>query len=224
MNIKKLFIFIGIVGAIQFLVLTTYAMFIYSGGTIHDHSLEQYDFWNNYFSDLGRTHTFNRTPNWDCHYLFKSSLTISGICIMLFFSILTSFFEEPIPKILALVAAFFGVIAGACYIGLAWYPYDVAFWAHRYYVQAGFISFLLMSIFYAAAIFKDEYYSNKYGWAFVVFMLILTPQILIMIYGPRSWTSPNALFLQATSQKIVVYSEILVLLYQAIGLWRMNLK
>ena len=219
MKIKKLLILIGIFGAIQFLVLTSYAMSIYSGGTIHNHELEGYSFWTNYFSDLGRTHTFNGTPNWDCHYLFKTTITVAGICIMLFFSTLISFFQKPFTKFLGGFATFFGVIAGACYIGLAWTPYNVHFYEHRYFVQAGFIAFLLMSMFYAAAIFQDEKYPNRYGWAFIIFMFILFPQILIMIYGPRSWSSPEALFLQATSQKVVVYSEILCLLYQAIGLW-----
>ena len=197
-------------------------MWIYSGGTIHDRSLDTYSFWNNYFSDLGRYTAHNGTSNTACHNLFKTSVTISGICIMIFFSGLQLFFQKPLAKGLAVIATVFGIVAGACYIGLAWYPYDAYFWKHRYYVQAGFISFLAMSIFYTWAIFQDEFYPNKYGRVFLLFMMILAPQILIMIYGPRSWTSPNALFLQATSQKAVVYSEILVLLYQAVGLWRMN--
>ncbi len=222
MTTKRLFILIGIIGAIQFLVLTTYAMFIYSGGTIHNHELTSYSFFTNYFSDLGRTHTFNRTPNWSCHYLFKTSLTIAGICIMLFFSTLQSFFDDSYTKFLAIMATIFGVIAGACYIALSWLPYDVYFYEHRYSVQVGFISFLLMSCFYTAIIFKTDFYPNKYGWAFILFMFILFPQILIMIYGPRSWSSPEALMLQATSQKVVVYSEILCLLYQTVGLWKIS--
>lgn len=198
-------------------------MTIYPGGTIHDHGLTSYSFFTNYFSDLGRTRTFNGTSNWACHTLFKTTLTISGICIMLFFITLSSFFENGLTKVMAILATFFGIIAGGCYIGLAWLPYDVNFWGHRYFVQAGFISFLVMSLFYAVAIFQNDYYPNKYGYAFIIFMMILFPQILIMIYGPRSWTSPNALFLQATSQKAVVYSQILCLLFQAVGLWRLAL-
>ena len=195
-------------------------MWIYPGGTIHDRQVEGYSFWMNYFSDLGRNYTFDGTSNLACHTLFKTTITISGICIMLFFSGLRMFFSGVTAKGIATIATIFGVVAGGCYIGLAWYPYDTFFWKHRYYVQAGFISFFMMSIFYSWAIFHDEFYPKKYGRAFLVFMLILAPQILIMIYGPRSWTSPNALFLQASSQKIVVYAEILVLLYQAIGLWQ----
>jgi len=217
--LKKIFVLIGIFGAVQFLICTTYAMWIYPGGTLHDRSLESYSFLMNYFSDLGRYRTFDRTPNTACHTLFKYSVTISGICIMLFFSGLRLFFQNEKSKQLSFFVAIFGIIAGACYIGLAQYPYDGYFHVHRYYVQAGFISFLLMTIFYTMAIFQDDTYDNKYGKVFLLFILILAPQILIMIFGPRSWESPNALFLQATSQKVVVYAEILVLLYQAVGLW-----
>ena len=222
MKVKKIFLLLGIFGAIQFLVFTTYAMTIYPGGTIHNHSLDVYSFFTNYFSDLGRTRTFNGASNWACHTLFKTALTILGICIILFFITLQSFFENGFTKVMAILATFFGIIAGACYIGLSWLPYDIAFWEHRYFVQAGFISFLLMSLFYSIAIFYDEIYPNKYGWAFLMFMMILVPQIIVMIYGPRSWTSPNALLLQATSQKVVVYSQILCLLYQAVGLWKLE--
>ncbi len=93
MQLKKIIVYLGIFGALQFLVLTTYGMWIYPGGTIHERSLESYSFLTNYFSDLGRTKTFRGELNTTCHLLFKSTLTISGICIILFFSILPSFLE-----------------------------------------------------------------------------------------------------------------------------------
>ena len=221
MNLKKTIIYLGIFGALQFLVLTAYAMWIYPGGTIHERGLESYSFLTNYFSDLGRTTNFRREPNTTCHNIFKTTLTISGVCTMLFFTLLPSVFKSEASKFLAWCGMFFGIAAGACYIGIGWIAWNVDYWWHIFYVTRGFIAFLIMSVFYAIAIYMDEDYPNKYGNVLVVFILVLFLQILVMMMGPRSWSSPDALWLQAVSQKVVVYSEIFVLLYQSFGMLKM---
>ena len=38
-----------------------------------------------------------------------------------------------------------------------------------------------------------------------------------MIFGPRAYRSNDSLFIQAVAQKVVVYSEIIVMLFQAVG-------
>jgi len=45
-------------------------------------------------------------------------------------------------------------------------------------------------------------------------------QICVMLFGPRSWSSDEALHLQVIAQKVVVYSEILVMAFLAIGAMR----
>ena len=221
MQLKKIIIYLGIFGAIQFLLLTSYAMWIYPGGTIHERGLESYSFLTNYFSDLGRTRNFRGELNSTCHNLFKATLTISGVCIILFFSILPSFFKHEVAKILSYCALFCGMMAGACYIGIGWIAWNENYWGHIFFVTRGFIAFLMMSLFYTLAIFLEKDYPNKYVVMMIVFMIILFLQILVMMTGPRSWSSPDALWLQAVSQKVVVYSEILVLLYQSFGLLKM---
>ena len=224
MQLKKIIVYLGIFGALQFLVLTTYAMWIYPGGTMHERGLESYSFLTNYFSDLGRTKNFRGELNTTCYLLFKTALTISGICIILFFSILPSFFKHDIAKILAYCALFFGMAAGACYIGIGWIPLNESYRGHIFFVTRGFIAFLMMSFFYTLAIFMEKNYPNKYGVVMIVFMVILFLQILVMMTGPRSWSSPEALWLQAVSQKVVVYSEIFVLLYQSFGMLKILQK
>jgi hypothetical membrane protein len=56
---QKMFFQFGVFGTLQFLVLTVLAMLVYPGGTIHHPEFEQYNFLYNYFSDLGRTYTFD---------------------------------------------------------------------------------------------------------------------------------------------------------------------
>ena len=216
-NWQKLFFQFGVFGTLQFLVLTVFAMLIYLGGTIHHPEYEQYDFLYNYFSDLGRTATFDGSPNWMSHLLFRTTLTISGICLMLFFVALPNLFKSSNTKILIIIASFFGIIAGTCYIGIANVPWNIDLRLHRSWVYRGFISFLIMTIFYSAAILAEKEYPNRYAKAFGIFAIILSIQIVIMIFGPRAYRSNEGLFIQAVAQKVVVYSEILVMLFQAVG-------
>ncbi len=216
-NWQKLFFQFGVFGTMQFLVLTVLAMLIYPGGTIHHPEYEAYDFLYNYFSDLGRTFTFDGSSNWMSHLLFRTTLTISGVCLILFFVALPTLFKSNSTKTLIIIASFFGIIAGVCYIGIANVPWNIDLRLHRSWVYRGFMSFLLMTVFYSAAILTEREYPNRYAKAFGVFAIILSIQIVIMIFGPRAYRSNEGLFIQAVAQKVVVYGEILVMLFQAIG-------
>jgi len=208
---------LGILGSLQFIVLTLLAMVAYSGGTIHHPEWESYSFLYNYFSDLGRTRTFDGTPNNLSQNLFKTALTIGGICLIAFFVALPGLFRNGRAKGLAVVAAALGLLSGSCYIAIAHLPWNLEYWAHTYYVRTGFIAFLGMTIFYSGAILWEPDYPRKYARAFGLFGIILFVQIAIMLLGPRAYVSDEALFLQAVAQKVVVYAEIVCMLYQSWG-------
>lgn len=220
--IKKTIIYLGILCAIYFFVSTTLAMQAYPGGTIQNRTSEGYSFFDNYFSDLGRSRAWNREPNHRSNHYFQTSLLLVGSSLVLFFFILPSFFWEPEAQFIAVVATICGIAASLCYIGIALTPLDYNYYRHTIFVRAGFISFLAMCFFYATAIFNERDYPNHYAWALLIFAAILFIQVAIMLGGPRSWSSPEALRLQATAQKIVVYSEILCMLYQSVGLLRVK--
>jgi len=214
---RQLFFWFGLLGALLFLVLTGLAMYLYPGGTIHAPELESYSFLNNYFSDLGRTKTFDGLSNRTCHSIFKAALTISGFTLILFFIALPSLFSKPSTKMLITIAAVLGIVAGVCYIGIGWVPWNEDYWVHRRYVRISFLAFLGMTLLYTTAIFSDPNYPNKYGRALLTFFIVLLIQIIIMFFGPRAYRTSEALFLQAVAQKIVVYAEILVMVYMAWG-------
>ena len=171
----------------------------------------------NYFSDLGRTFTFDGSSNWSSHIIFTIALTVAGICLILFFTALPSLFRSNYSKISILIASFFGILAGISYIQIANVPLNIDIRLHRSWVYRGFVSFLLMTIFYSAAILVEKNYPNRYAKAFGIFAIILFIQIVIMIFGPRAYRSNTSLLIQAVAQKIVVYAEILVMLFQAYG-------
>lgn len=216
-NLQRFLVWVGIVGALQFFVLTTLAMRVYPGGTIHDRSHAGYSFWHNYFSDLGRRRSWNGASNHLSNLLFDNSLLLVGISLILFFISLPGIFKNPAARQWAVLAAVAGVVSALCYIGIAHNPLDVHYYIHTIYVRAGFIAFLGMSFFYLRAIREEPAYPNRYANAFAFFAIVLFIQIAIMLLGPRSFTSPFALFLQASAQKVVVYAEMLCMVYQCRG-------
>jgi hypothetical membrane protein len=199
------------------LFLVHYAMWVYRGGTIHEPHLQGYSFTYNFFSDLGRNLTPGGENNFPSNFIFKTALILTGVCISLFFSVLPGIFQNPMAKAVVSLSAVAGIAAGVSYIGIGWVPYDINYWRHHFFVRSGFIAFLSMSFLLAVAIFLEKGYPNRYGYALLVFCLILFSQILLMFLGERSWRSNDALFRQATAQKVVVYAEILCMIYQTFG-------
>ncbi len=219
---QQRFYFIGILGAIQFILLTILAMWIYPGGTLHEPHLEQYSFLYNFFSDLGRTQTFDGASNWNTHLIFKTTLTLGGGSLILFFIALPSLFEQSLSKLLAYAAMFFGIIAGISYIKIGHVPWNIDYWEHRLYVRVGFLAFLAMTFSYTLAILTEKQYPNRYAAAMGIFALILGMQILIMFFATNAWYSNEALYLQAVAQKVVVYAEICCMLYQSYGALKLS--
>jgi len=213
-------ILFALLSALLFFVLSSWAMAEYPGGTIHDRATEGYSFWYNYFSDLGRTRSWNGAPNALSSRLFQAGLVTVGISLGAYFLVLPAIFRNAEARFLATVASILGLMAAASYIGIALNPLNVNYRLHTVFVRVGFIAFLAMSLFYTLSILNEPGYPRHYARAFAVFSLILGVQVAIMLFGPRSWSSPGALLLQASAQKVVVYAEMLCMVYQGVGAWR----
>ena len=75
----------GYLGIGLFLVFTTVAMIIYPGGTIHDSGTVGYQFFYNFFSNLGEWTARNGEPNQISAYLFNSALMILALSYFVFY-------------------------------------------------------------------------------------------------------------------------------------------
>ena len=222
MNWRQWVFILGIIGAIQFVVLTLLSMYFYDGGTLHQRDLRGYSFLLNYFSDLGRTVDFRGESNEPARTLFRIALSVSGGCLILFFFALPGIFNNKIAKGLAIFTGLFGLVAAVSYIAIANIPWNVNYRGHVYYVRIGFLAFLMVTIFYSIAILLEPKYPRRYAVAFLIFAFILGTQIAIMFFGPRAYRSEEALFLQVVAQKVVVYSQIICLFYQSIGALKLS--
>jgi len=215
--------FVGFIGVLQYLGVTTWLMSFYPGGNLADRGSVGYDFFRNFLSDLGRTNVWREGPNPTAPY-YMGTLATAGGATIVFFSAFMHYLFHSSRNWWAIPAALMSVVAGIGYIGVAINPINVDYHAHIKYVQIGFIGFWMMSVFCAIAIWQSPSFPTRYARMILVFLGILGVQIIIMMFGPRSWSDEGALLLQVTAQKIVVYSEILTMLILNVAAIRVLLR
>ena len=84
--------------SIQFIVLTVIAMILYPGGLLTDDSTTGYNFFRNFFSDLGRTVNYAGGGQWGSAVLFFIALALGGVGLIYFFTV--SYTHLTLPTIL----------------------------------------------------------------------------------------------------------------------------
>lgn len=204
-----------VIGCGIFLLLTVIAMFTYPGGNANDEWTEGYDFFRNFFSDLGRYRLVNGNPNTASFILFFIALSIAGSSLILFFMAFRNFFtQDRINNWASLAGTGFGVVAGVCFIGVAFTPYDLYLDMHVDFVFWAFRTFLITVCIFAFVIFRQDVYPRKYGWVFLLFAFFLAGYILLLEFGPSAKT-PSGMIIQATGQKLIVYISILTAMTQS---------
>jgi hypothetical protein len=218
---KKILLIFTIYALLQFLIFTALAMLLYPGGTKYDHDSSGYTFLNNFFSDLGRTLTFNGGEKKASMYLFMVSLVTAGLSTIVYSALFPAFFKaKELSGKFSYGVAVSGIISGLAYIGIALTPWDIFLPPHFFFVRLAFISFMFITAFSIAAIYTDKSYPKIYGAVFIVFGIILTGYLYMLFFGPN-FSTPEGVRMQVISQKIVVYSEIICMLIQSFGAYKL---
>jgi len=217
MNWRSWAFVLAMVGCVQFIVLTTVAMFHYPGGTYTNHDAVGYSFWYNFFSDLGRRATFSGASNTVPHILFVTALCFAALMLALAFAALPRLFTKvKSARRLAVLGSIVGIISVISYIGIASLPADLHLPTHKLFVYIAFTAFLLVVALYSSAIFRNRAYPNFYAYTYLAFAVILALYLVLLFAGPKAETSWGNR-LQATGQKIVVYAEIVCMFIQSYG-------
>lgn len=204
-------------GCILFVVLTALAMLVYPGGTVTDPTTSGYSFFTNFFSDLGRTETRSGQPNLVAAVLFFIALTGAGAALIAFFLAFAGYFTRTrLDRVLAWLGTFAGVLAGVCFIGVAFTPANLAGAWHNQFVFAAFEAFTVATIVYFILLLRAPDYPKRYAAVFGVFALLLVLYLGLLFLGPKTRT-PEGLLIQATGQKIIVYASIVSVLIQSLG-------
>jgi hypothetical protein len=216
---RQLYLVIAI-GCALFVVLTFVAMLTYAGGSVDNHAARGYSFTHSFLSNLGMITALSGKPNWVSAALFFISLSLAGICLVIFFIIFPRIFQSSlIQRVLCLIGSILGVLAGICFVGIAIAPADIARPAHVQFVMRAFQLFPLAVLFYTPVLFIDKRYPKVYAWVFAIFCLMLIGYYLLMTHGP-SFTSPEGLVIQVVGQKVIAYASILSIGIQSLGAYR----
>ena len=206
---------------VLFVVLTAAAMLIYPGGTNTDKTTVGYSFLGNFFSDLGLTIAHNGQTNSMASLMFLVALGSAGGALILFFVAFLQFFVGGARRALSVLGTLFGLIAGACFIGVALTPANLFGEAHGNFVRGAFFTFLIAVVFYIIAIIRAPDYPSAYAWIFIVFAVLLTVYLGLIFAGPSART-PEGQFIQVTGQKIIAYASIISVFMQSLGALRVN--
>jgi hypothetical membrane protein len=204
-----------IIGCGLFVLLTVAAMLAYPGGNFKEELTTGYDFFHNFFSDLGRIGVAGGRSNLVSAALFCLALTLAGLGLVGFFLAFRVFFlADRAGRILSAAGTVVGVSSGLCFVGIAWAPYDLFFDIHYQLVFWAFRTFLIAVAIYAYVIFRQNIYPRSHGWVFIVFTVFLAAYMLLLTYGPEAETDAG-LVIQATGQKIIAYVSILSIMAQS---------
>jgi len=221
---RKISYILSILGCLQFVVLTSIAMLFYKGGTYIDPSPLGYIFWQNYFSDLGRTVAHSGIPNTTSFVLFTIALSLWGITqIPFYISFPTLFKNYPKLRKIWISGSILGIISGISYVGIAFTPSDITGSLHELFVVIGFSFVFFSIILYSYVIFKNDNYPNFYAIILTISAFILSVYFLFLFFTPNSQTSVG-LLIYVVGQKFMIYTLLICNIIQGYGALKQNLS
>ena len=200
---------------IEFLILSSIAMYFYPGGTNADNNTSGYDFFLNYYSDLGRFRAFNGERNQVSFWLFNISIIVFGISSAVYFVALREFFQDSIKEQkYSKLGTMMGVVSGCCLSCVGFLPDDILHDPHIYFTVSGFVLAFFTALAYIAAISFSERVPKKMALVFkifvvifVVYFVVLAVEFIISLsYEGDTRANPLGLAMIATGQKSLVYS------------------
>lgn len=195
---------INIAIGILFMILMIIAMFNYPGGTYVDTESLGYDFFNNYFSDLGRLESHSGRSNLISFVLFSSAIIMAGLSLVSYHYVLKEFLRKEMIVELGIKRIFItGVLAGLAFIGIAITPSDIINEIHMIFVGIGF-SMLCLNSYLTFTVKSDKVLFTKVQITTLkVFAVALVIYMILFILAPGK-ENALGLFIRVTGQKIII--------------------
>lgn len=202
-----------------FVALTALAMVLYPGGTVPIAATRGYQFFVNFFSDLGQTRTQSGAWNYPSMLLFTTAMTTVGAGLGTFFvafgKVVATRAQVRWARRLNRAATAVGVVAAVCFVGVGATPYNLVFPEHQTFVQWAFRLLLVAVILESAALRLSSRIPSSLLWVNVTFVTVLFAYLLLMIFGPstRSLVGDE---IHAVGQKLIVYVAVATIFVQAL--------
>ncbi len=205
----------------QFVVLTFGAMVVFPGGAMYDPGARRYLFLQNFFSDLGGTSNRRGQSNELAMVLFVVALATVGISLMLSSTMWRQVVGRPGKGVhWGYGTQSLSALAGICYVGIAFTPWNLVLPTHMLFVQAAF-SLLLGFVICLTAMQQQNSWPTQFVVSNLAYCAILAIYVFILFDGPDLKTLHGLMF-QVIAQKIIVYVSVLNLGYQAYGVANEN--
>ena len=221
-NWKKFASLFIIFGPVQYVIFTAVAMMFYAGGTIVNPLSMGYDFWCNFFSDLGRVTALSGASNVISFTIFTiTALILSFSFIPFAFAIPTFFKIDKKQYLIARIGSLICLISIFFLIATILTPWDIFSTTHLMFANLFNITGAMGVIFFAVAVLYNKNYPNIYAFIYGVLLVIAIVYTIVLIVLPKSIT-PEGLIIQASMQKISQYSFLFCFLIQGYGAWKLQ--
>jgi len=219
----KLFASLFIIfGPAQYIVLTAIAMLFYAGGTMIDPLSPGYDFWGNFFSDLGRVIALSGAPNIVSFTIFTITALVLSFSFVPFAFVFSSYFKSDKKQfLLAKIGSLISLTSVVFLIGTIFTPWDIFDRTHLLFANLFNVTGLGGIIFFTIAVLYNKNYPNLYGFVYIALLIIAVIYTIILVSIPKS-ISQEGLTIQASMQKVSQYSFLLCFLIQGYGAWKLQ--
>jgi len=201
-----------------FVILQIIGMIVYPGGTIHDESAVRYSLSNNFFSDLGLYTAYNGEPNYLSMSLFIISLTLVGITFIFYYLTLPQLYQEDSVNFkLSILGTLFAFGGSIGLIGTALTPADLELDMHVFFANGIFQCFMITALCYTIVISRSNIFEKKYAWGYGIFFILIALYVGVLEWAPPPRSSQPALVFQVITQKLIVLTFCLAIVYQTFG-------
>ena len=213
---RKTLIKQGYFAILVFISLCVIAMVYYPGGTIIDSTTVGYLFFYNFLSNLGEWTAKNGEPNFFSAYLFNTSMLVLALSYSLFYfnflKVIISRSKNLLLKITLIMSISISLLG---FIFVAIFSSDPdTFSLHILFVKIGFYSLFIHCIIQAIFIYSIKLPNNLLFNSTLIFTIIMFLFVLMMEFGPNPFENNKSLFIQVTSQKIIVTSILIYFFIQ----------
>ena len=191
-------------------------MLLYPGGTYLDSSTEGYQFFHNFFSNLGEWTARNGETNTVSATLFNSSLVIFALS---YFSFFISFLKLEVKYIeskffqFLLVASISVAITSFIFISVFSAEETSKFW-HLVFVKIAFRTLFIHAVLQTYIVVKIPKFDRFISLATIGFTALLFLFLLVMDFGPKALESQVGLFIQVSAQKAIVVGIMIYFFFQ----------
>lgn len=218
---KAIFIF-GIIGPIQYIILTAISMYFYPGGTYIDPKTIGYSFWQNFFSSLAGLHSHSGVSNYISLIIFViAQATINVIVILKYLGLHSLFKNLERSHLYSLIGTILAIISVSFNYIVLMVPWDCNQLLHVALAYIANLLYIPVTILYFRSISLNKKFPKIYGYIYLILTVLMVFDVLVLIFAPDTILEIGLLIRVAT-QKIMVYGYLLVGICIGYGAFKVN--